>query len=216
MRIGPKEQGRTGSFTGELPAADLAALRADPRRAEGLLEARRLERPTASTSPPAARRATPKRSGSAGRSSTPSASPPLRGRLLGPSDDQPGCPSPSVVVSEPLLAARARRAGALARRDARARGTPVRDRGHHARAILRHRGRPRVRRRAAHLRRRPPRGQAPDEGALGLVALGRRPARSGLDAREGQRAPGRHLEGDLRGVAAGELRRRRREAVPRA
>ena len=27
---------------------------------------------------------------------------PLRGRLLGPADDMPGCPSPSVVVSEPF------------------------------------------------------------------------------------------------------------------
>ena len=112
-----------------------------------------------------------------------------------------------------LLAARARRREPFARPDAQGRRTPVRDRGHHARPILRSRSRTGVRRRAAHVRRRPPRGQAPHAEPLGLVALGGGPARPGLDAREGQRAPGRHLQGDFRGVAAGELRRRGRAAV---
>ena len=197
----------------ELPPADLADLRSAARRAEGLLEAGRLG---VQPRQPRHRRQGALRECALGRRDV------LRHRRCpaaagpAPRSVRRSARLPLAVDrrERALLAARARRTGALARPDPHGRGTPVRDRGHHARPILRSRSRLCVRRRAAHVRRKPPRGQAPDAEPLGLVALGRGPARPRLDAREGQRAPGRHLEGDFRGVAAGELRRRRREAVP--
>ena len=140
---------------------------------------------------------------------------PLRGRLLGPADDLPGCPTPSVVVERAILEARARRPGAFRRGDDRPRGPPVRDRRHHARPVLRNRGRARLRRCPAHVRGRPAHRRPPDEGEVLLVALDDRPPRTGLDAREGQCAPGRDLETGLRVRAARGLRRRGFEGLPR-
>ena len=82
-------------------------------------------------------------------------------------------------------------------------------------ALLRHGGRPRLRRRAPDLRRGSHRRDAPHAEPLRLVARRGRPARARLDAREGKRAPRRDLEGHLRVDAARGLRRRGREELSR-
>ena len=130
---------------------------------------------------------------------------PLEGRLLGPADDSPGCASPSVVLERALLAARARRRPIRPGDTIALEGRPVRDRGRHARAVLRNRGRARLRRRSAHLRRRPHRA----------TSRARRAGRSGGSPSSGG-WPGWTVEqanAHLAAISRGSSRRRCRETT---
>ena len=148
------------------------------------------------------------------RSSTPSASS-ATGRLLGPGDDQPGCPSPAAVVERPLLAAGARRRREVATRatitvdgtrfpiigvtPASFFGVDVGRRFDVAVPLC-----------SEDLIAGSPRTQT----APHLVARHRRPAGARLDAREGERASRRDFRRNLRIDGARDLRRDPDEELP--
>ena len=101
VRIGPKEEGRTGSFTTNFP--QLTSLIFDRLRAEqkafSKLDVWASNRVNLATGGEV-RYANALWVGGTFFDTVGVA--PLKGRLLGPSDDRPGCPSPSIVVSEPF------------------------------------------------------------------------------------------------------------------
>ncbi len=99
VRIGPREEGRTGSFTTHFP--QLTSTLFDRLRAE--------QKAFSSLSVWASNRVNLASGGEAryvnalwvsGTFFDTVGVAPLRGRLLGPADDLPGCPTPSVVLSE--------------------------------------------------------------------------------------------------------------------
>ena len=101
VRIGPKEEGRTGSFTTNFP--QLTWLIFDRLRAE--------QKAFSKLDVWASNRVNLATGGKVryvnalwvgGTFFDTVGVPPLKGRLLGPADDRPGCPSPSIVVSEPF------------------------------------------------------------------------------------------------------------------
>ena len=208
-RLGPHRQ-----FLRPLAAIDVAALGSHPRRAEGVLEARGLER---GSRQPGLRRTDALCRGPLGQRHVlrhrrrRAAAGPAPGSLRRPARVPLAFRRPERAV----LAATARRARARSRRNDRDRGTPLRDRGHRAGPLLRRRGGARLRRGAPDVHRGHPRGVAADRETLGLVALRDRAAGARVDAREGERAPRRDLQGNLRGLASRGLRRRGREVLPR-
>ena len=212
-----REVSRTGNFSGHWPQLTSALWERHPNRAEGVLEARRLELRPRQPRLRAARLASPNASGSAARSSTPSASRPLRGPGPRAGRRRARLPLARRRPQRALLAARARRPGDRSRPDPRGRGPSIRDRRSHAGAFLRRGSRPGLRRR--HSRPAPRTSSRTRRARRGardwwLAAVGR--LAPGLDAREGERAPRRDFQ-------AGSSSRRcpktttptRREELPR-
>ena len=154
------------------------------------------------------RRVTRRRCGSAARSFDTVGVRPLRGCLLGPSDDRTGCPLAGRRPERALLAARARRARAFPRaRRSQSRGAAEISAGiAPARFFGVEVGRafdvalPAC---AEDLIADSPRTAKRSDWWLSIG-----PSRPRLDAGEGERAPLRHLEGNLRGHPSRGLRRR--------
>ena len=99
VRIGPNQQGRTGSFTGHYPQLTSALwdrIRGE-QKAFSKLAVWSADRVNLASGGPARYAQAMWVSGTFFDTVGVR---PLRGRLLGPSDDRPGCPSPAVVLSE--------------------------------------------------------------------------------------------------------------------